>query len=136
MTMCGVTGWVDFSRDLTGGRSTIEAMTGTLACRGPDDRGVWLGRHAALGHTRMAVIDLSGGRQPMVATDDDGHPLAVLTYCSEVYNFRELRSELAARGHRFRSTSDTEVVLHAYLEWGEGLVDRLNGIYAFAIWDV
>jgi asparagine synthase (glutamine-hydrolysing) len=109
-------------------------MTDTMACRGPDDSGQWLARHAGLGHRRLAVIDPAGGRQPMVVDDQD-EPLAVLTYSGEVYNFQELREELVASGHRFRTRSDTEVVLRAYLQWGEGLVDRLNGMYAFAIWD-
>jgi asparagine synthase (glutamine-hydrolysing) len=134
--MCGVGGWVDFADDLTGEAAAAQAMTDTLACRGPDDQGMWIDPHVALVHTRMAVIDVSGGRQPMVAADAEGCPLAVLTYCSEVYNFSELRTELSARGHRFTTGSDTEVVLRAYLEWGEGLVERLNGIYAFGIWDV
>jgi asparagine synthase (glutamine-hydrolysing) len=133
--MCGITGWVDFGRDLRDERAVAQAMTDTLTCRGPDDQGLWLDRHVALGHTRMAVIDLGGGRQPMVAEHDD-EPVAVITYCSEVYNYRELRAELTGRGHRFRTESDTEVVLRAYLEWGEDFAARLNGIYAFAIWDV
>ncbi|WP_433255513.1 asparagine synthase (glutamine-hydrolyzing) [Streptosporangium sp. CA-135522] len=133
--MCGISGWVDFDRDLGRSRDAAQAMTDTMACRGPDDEGVWLDRHAALGHRRLAVIDIEGGCQPMVA-EEHGRPLAVLTYSGEVYNFRELRAELDARGHRFRTQSDTEVVLRAYLEWGEDLATRLNGMFAFAIWDV
>lgn len=133
--MCGISGWVDFERDLRQERGTAQAMADTMACRGPDDGGLWLARHAALGHRRLAIIDIEGGRQPMVV-DEDGRPLAVLTYSGEVYNFGELRAELAARGHRFRTRSDTEVVVRAYLEWGEELAARLNGMFAFAIWDV
>ncbi|MFI5808449.1 asparagine synthase (glutamine-hydrolyzing) [Streptomyces sp. NPDC051561] len=133
--MCGIVGWVDFERDLTRERATIEAMTRTMALRGPDADGVWLDRHAAIGHRRLSVIDLEGGLQPMVA-DEAGRPLAVLTFSGEIYNFRELRSELISRGHHFRTQSDTEVVLRAYLQWGEDLVDKLNGMFAFAIWDV
>ncbi|GLW05691.1 asparagine synthetase B [Microtetraspora sp. NBRC 13810] len=132
--MCGICGWVDYERDLELARETVQAMTDTMACRGPDDEGLWVAPHAGIGHRRLAIIDLQGGRQPMTA-EDDGRPLAVLTYSGEVYNFQELRAELSARGHRFRTESDTEVVLHAYLEWGEDLVDHLNGMYAFAIWD-
>lgn len=132
--VCGISGWVDFDRDLGQARGVAQAMTDTMACRGPDDEGLWLAPHAALGHRRLAVIDIEGGRQPMVA-EEDGRPLAVLTYSGEVYNFRELRAELAARGHRFRTRSDTEVVLRAYLEWGDDLAARLNGMFAFAIWD-
>jgi asparagine synthase (glutamine-hydrolysing) len=133
--MCGVVGWVDFERDLRSERAIAQALTDSLSRRGPDGDGLWLSPHAALGHRRLSVIDLAGGHQPMVASEDD-RDLAVLTYCSEVYNFRELRAELAARGHRFRTAGDTEVVLRAYLEWGEGLAERLNGIFAFGVWDV
>lgn len=132
--MCGIVGWVDFERDLTGQCTTIEAMTQTMACRGPDADGVWLDRHAAIGHRRLSVIDLEGGRQPMLA-EEDGRTLAVLTFSGEIYNYRELRSELASRGHRFRTQSDTEVVLRGYLEWGQGVVNKLNGMFAFGIWD-
>ncbi|GAA2151991.1 asparagine synthase (glutamine-hydrolyzing) [Kitasatospora kazusensis] len=132
--MCGMTGWVAFDRDLTGERTTLDAMTQTMTCRGPDAGGVHLQPHAALGHRRLAVIDIDGGAQPMVV-EEDGRLLASLTYTGEVYNYLELRSELEAAGHRFRTRSDTEVVLHAYLQWGRGFVDRLNGMFAFAIWD-
>ncbi|MEU6711390.1 asparagine synthase (glutamine-hydrolyzing) [Nonomuraea sp. NPDC046802] len=132
--MCGICGWVDFERDLREARETAQAMTDTMACRGPDDEGLWTAPHAAIGHRRLAIIDLSGGRQPMV-TDEEGRPPAVLTYSGEVYNYRELRTELTARGHRFRTQSDTEVVLRAYVEWGEDLAGHLNGMYAFAVWD-
>ncbi|MEU9078941.1 asparagine synthase (glutamine-hydrolyzing) [Kitasatospora sp. NPDC004745] len=132
--MCGITGWVAFDRDLTAERDVLDAMTATQLCRGPDAGAVRLERHAALGHRRLAVIDPGGGTQPM-AVERDGRLLAALTYNGEVYNHRELRAELAAAGHRFRTRSDTEVVLHAYLEWGEGLAERLNGMFALAVWD-
>jgi len=106
-----------------------------MALRGPDAEGVWIDDHVALGHRRLSIIDLEGGTQPMTA-GVDGRPAAVITYSGEVYNFPELRSELASRGHRFRTRSDTEVVLRAYLEWGRGLAGRLNGMFAFAVWDV
>ncbi|MGW0520979.1 asparagine synthase (glutamine-hydrolyzing) [Crossiella sp. NPDC003009] len=131
--MCGVTGWVAYDRDLTTEAVTLRAMTATLASRGPDGEGLWTGRHAGLGHRRLAVIDLPGGTQPMIAETPGG--AVVLSYSGEVYNYRELRAELRGRGHRFRTVSDTEVVLAAYLEWGEDLVERLNGMFAFAIWD-
>lgn len=132
--MCGISGWVDYGRDLQRERGTVQAMADTMACRGPDAEGVWLAPHAAFGHRRLAIIDIEGGRQPMTA-ESDGRLLAALTYSGEAYNFRELRAELVQRGHRFRTQSDTEVVLEAYLEWGEDFVSRLNGMYAFAIWD-
>ncbi|MEV4494166.1 asparagine synthase (glutamine-hydrolyzing) [Micromonospora arborensis] len=132
--MCGITGWIDFGRDLRTELTTIRSMTATMAARGPDADGTWLGRHAALGHRRLAVIDLAGGTQPMV-DDPDHESSAVISYSGEVYNFPQLRDALTARGHRFRSRSDTEVVLRGYLEWGEGVAERLVGMFAFAVWD-
>ncbi|MER5983346.1 asparagine synthase (glutamine-hydrolyzing) [Streptomyces sp. NPDC001787] len=133
--MCGIAGWVDFARDVRQQQETLEAVTRTMACRGPDAEGRWTDEHVALGHRRLSIIDLDGGRQPMTA-DADGRTLACLTYSGEVYNFKELRAELISRGHSFRTRSDTEVVVRGYLEWGEGVVDRLNGMFAFALWDV
>ncbi|MFB9833165.1 asparagine synthase (glutamine-hydrolyzing) [Actinoallomurus acaciae] len=127
--MCGITGWVDYGRDLTTERSTALNMTRTMRLRGPDDEGLWIEPHVALGHRRLAVIDVEGGVQPM----SEGP--ATLVYSGEAYNFRELRRELEGHGHRFRTRSDTEVVLQAYLRWGPALVDRLNGMFALAIWD-
>ncbi|RAJ59930.1 asparagine synthase (glutamine-hydrolysing) [Streptomyces sp. Amel2xB2] len=131
--MCGITGWVSYRRDLTTQRKTLDAMTETMSCRGPDAQGAWVDRRAALGHRRLAVIDLPGGAQPMEVPTPDG-PVAMV-YSGETYNYTELREELKRRGHRFATDSDTEVVLHGYLEWGEELAQKLNGMYAFAIWD-
>ncbi|WP_216210909.1 asparagine synthase (glutamine-hydrolyzing) [Amycolatopsis aidingensis] len=133
--MCGVVGWVDYQRDLSDERETVQAMTETMARRGPDDEGIWLSPRAAIGHRRLSIIDLPGGRQPMTVAENE-RTLAVLTFSGEIYNYLELRAQLKARGHRFRTQSDTEVLLRSYLEWGAAMVDRLNGMYAFAIWDV
>ncbi|MFG2594433.1 asparagine synthase (glutamine-hydrolyzing) [Streptomyces sp. NPDC048462] len=131
--MCGITGWVSFERDLRSETSTLDAMTETMSCRGPDDCGTWINGPAALGHRRLAIIDLPGGRQPMTADTPQG--TVALVYSGETYNFTELRRELTGRGHRFTTDSDTEVVLRGYLEWGEAVAERLNGMYAFAVWD-
>ncbi|MFI9599645.1 asparagine synthase (glutamine-hydrolyzing) [Streptomyces sp. NPDC052043] len=131
--MCGITGWISFDRDLRSESATLDAMTETMSCRGPDDRGTWAEGPAALGHRRLAIIDLPGGRQPMTVRTSEG--TVVLVYSGETYNFTELRRELTGLGHRFTTDSDTEVVLHAYLEWGEALAGRLNGMFAFAVWD-
>ncbi|MFD7496490.1 asparagine synthase (glutamine-hydrolyzing) [Streptomyces sp. NPDC059832] len=133
--MCGIAGWVSFDRDLRAAEEVakLDAMTETMSCRGPDDRGTWTAGHASLGHRRLAIIDLPGGRQPMTVDTPEG--AVALVYSGEAYNFIELRGELTARGHRFTTDSDTEVVLRGYLEWGEALAERLNGMYAFAIWD-
>ncbi|MFB7273573.1 asparagine synthase (glutamine-hydrolyzing) [Streptomyces sp. NPDC056244] len=131
--MCGIAGWVSYDSDLTARHDVLNAMTATMACRGPDDSGLWVRPHAGLGHRRLAVIDLAGGRQPMEVRTPGG--TVALVYTGEVYNFTELRAELERKGHRFRTASDTEVVLLGYLEWGERLPEHLNGMFAFAIWD-
>ncbi|MFJ4005130.1 asparagine synthase (glutamine-hydrolyzing) [Streptomyces sp. NPDC090023] len=131
--MCGITGWVSFDRDLGAEDAVLDAMTETMACRGPDDRGTWAEGPAALGHRRLAIIDLPGGRQPMSVHTPQGN--IALVYSGETYNFTELRRELTDRGHRFTTDSDTEVVLRGYLEWGDTVAERLNGMYAFAVWD-
>lgn len=131
--MCGIAGWADFARPVD--QDLARTMTATMARRGPDAEGLWTGDHVALGHRRLSVIDLEGGCQPMVAEEAPGSR-AALTYSGETYNFQELRSQLKSLGHHFTSRSDTEVVLRAYLQWGAGLATRLEGIYAFAVWDM
>ena len=132
--MCGITGWVDFSRDLTQERTTIDAMTLTMACRGPDASGVWSDQNAALGHRRLAVIDLPGGTQPMSVSTPQGE--VVMVYSGEAYNFTELRDELIQKGHGFSTSSDTEVVLRLYEREGPRCLERLDGMFAFAICDL
>ncbi|MFE1313878.1 asparagine synthase (glutamine-hydrolyzing) [Streptomyces sp. NPDC058755] len=131
--MCGITGWVSFHSDARTQTPVIEAMTATLAPRGPDAGGVWLSERVAIGHRRLAVIDLEGGVQPM--TDRPDEPAIVISYSGEVYNHHQLRAELRRRGHVFRTRSDTEVVLRAYAEWGEAVAEHLEGMFAFAVWD-
>ncbi|SFB11672.1 asparagine synthase (glutamine-hydrolysing) [Amycolatopsis marina] len=131
--MCGITGWVSFDSDLTGERAVVDAMTATMACRGPDDSGIWTREHVALGHRRLAIIDLPGGSQPMTVRTPGG--TVAMVYSGEAYNFTELRADLHGRGHRFETDSDTEVVLRGYLEWGSAVAEHLNGMYSFAIWD-
>ncbi|MFE2182673.1 asparagine synthase (glutamine-hydrolyzing) [Streptomyces sp. NPDC059455] len=131
--MCGITGWVSFHQDARTQAPVIEAMTAALTPRGPDAGGVWLGEHAAIGHRRLAVIDIEGGAQPM--TDRQDAPTSVLTYSGEIYNHHELRAQLRNLGHEFRTRSDTEVVSRAYAEWGEAVADHLDGMFAFAVWD-
>jgi asparagine synthase (glutamine-hydrolysing) len=125
--MCGIAGIVGGAPT----RRTLDAMLGALDHRGPDDRGAHLDDGVALGMTRLAIIDLVTGRQPM--SSDDG--AATIVFNGEIYNFRAVRDELAARGVRFRTRSDTEVILRAWEADGERCVDRLRGMFAFAIWD-
>jgi asparagine synthase (glutamine-hydrolysing) len=132
--MCGIAGWVSYDRDLRIHRDVIARMTETMARRGPDAGGVWIDRLVGLGHRRLAVIDLAGGMQPMQA-EELGRITASLVYTGEVYNFVELREELRQLGHHFETRSDTEVVLRGYLQWGDEVAERLNGMFAFAIWD-
>ncbi|MGD8400733.1 MAG: asparagine synthase (glutamine-hydrolyzing) [Bacillota bacterium] len=131
--MCGIVGWVDWEKDLQNQGELIEKMANTLRHRGPDAKGSWLSTRAAFGHRRLIVIDPENGLQPMTYTAG-GHTYA-LTYNGEIYNYRELRRELEAHGHTFRTQSDTEVLLHTYLEWKENCVLHLNGIFAFGLWD-
>lgn len=133
IVMCGIAGWVDWKQDLSRQEAVIDKMINTIRHRGPDAEGKWLSPRAALGHRRLIVIDPAGGAQPMVA-EEGGHSY-VLTYNGEIYNFRELRKELESRGHKFRSHCDTEVLLRAYLEWGNSCGNHLNGIFAFGLWD-
>jgi asparagine synthase (glutamine-hydrolysing) len=132
--MCGIAGWISYKNDLRNHEATIAAMTATMALRGPDAGGLWIDRHVAFGHRRLAIIDLSGGVQPMLA-EEEGQVVASLIYTGEVYNFTELRDELIQLGHRFKTRSDTEVVLRSYLQWGDEVAEHLNGMFAFAIWD-
>lgn len=134
--MCGITGWLSWERSLVESQSILKKMTDTMAQRGPDAEGLWFDGPVGLGHRRLSIIDLEGGIQPMMAGYDNNQAHAAITYSGEVYNFRELRAELLKKGHVFSTSSDTEVVLRSYLEWGLDFAHKLNGIYAFAIWDI
>lgn len=131
--MCGFAGWIDWQRDLRRAESIIAAMGATLAQRGPDAEGVWLSPHAGFAHRRLVVVDPDGGTQPMVR--QYGEREYVIVYNGELYNTEELRRDLAARGYTFSGYSDTEVLLTAYIAWGQTCLERLNGIFAFAVWD-
>lgn len=129
--MCGVAGIVYLDKTPVS-PVAVKRMTDVIAHRGPDGEGQWVEGHIGLGHRRLAIIDLSpAGHQPMVSADHR----YVISFNGEIYNFMELRAELEAKGYWFRSRTDTEVLLYAYAEWGAGAIERLNGMFAFALWD-
>lgn len=130
--MCGITGWVDWIKNLTNYPTILENMTETLTARGPDASGTWITAHCAFGHRRLSIIDPANGAQPMYRKY--GVHTFTIVYNGELYNTLELRKELEARGHMFRTNCDTEVLLVSFIEWGRACVDRLNGIFAFAVW--
>ena len=128
--MCGICGSVSLKHPLT---YEVSAMSEVIAHRGPDAKGFWNNAKVSFAHRRLSLIDLSPlGNQPMVSSDGK----LVLIFNGEIYNFRELRSELKSKGHIFRSGSDTEVVLYAYQEWGTNSFARLNGMFAISLYDI
>ena len=131
--MCGIAGQIDFDGSCRKWEPAYGAMQASLRRRGPDQEGLWLTPQAALIHTRLCVVDIARGTQPMVLRQG-GRELA-LVYNGELYNTEELRGELLALGHRFQGHSDTEVLLHSYAQWGADCVEKFNGIFAFAVWD-
>jgi asparagine synthase (glutamine-hydrolysing) len=129
--MCGIAGIVHHDRGRPVAPRLLRAMCDVLAHRGPDDFGQHLDGHVGIGMRRLSIIDLQSGRQPIA--NEDGTVQVVFN--GEIYNYRALRQELIARGHRLRTTGDTEVIAHLYEEQGEGCVERLRGMFAFAVWD-
>ena len=131
--MCGIAGMIDWTQSLENQRSVFQSIQDTLRRRGPDQAGMYLEPEAALIHARLSVVDLENGKQPM-ALSWRGEDY-ILIYNGELYNTEDLRGELKAYDHQFIGHSDTEVLLHAYAQWGEGCLARLNGIFAFAVWE-
>jgi asparagine synthase (glutamine-hydrolysing) len=130
--MCGICGQFNFARTQPVESETIRRMTQTMVHRGPDDDGYLISGPLGLGFRRLSIIDLAGGHQPM--SDVEETIWVILN--GEIYNFKELRAELEARGHRFRTNSDTEVIVHGYKQWGPEVLSHLNGMFGLAIWDV
>ena len=130
--MCGIAGQFNFRRDVAVDRERLVRMTRTISHRGPDDEGTYIKGEIGLGFRRLAILDLSpAGHQPM--SDPSGR--VWLVFNGEIYNFREIRKELEALGHVFRSQTDTEVIVLGYMEWGEAILSKLNGMFGLAIWD-
>ena len=129
--MCGICGIVSIDGGPVDGEHTVRSMMQALVHRGPDDEGIYVGDRAVLGHRRLSIIDLESGHQPI--SNEDGSVWIVFN--GEIYNYRELRADLLARGHVFRTNTDTEVIVHLYEEHGRDCVTRLHGMFALAIWD-
>ena len=129
--MCGIAGILNLSATTPPSRDALEFMAGALEHRGPDEFGLYLDRHCGLAHSRLSIIDLSTGQQPL--SNEDG--TLWISFNGEIFNYVELRAELEALGHRFRTKSDTEVIVHAWEAWGEAAFERMNGQWAVALWD-
>ncbi len=131
--MCGIVGFVNYKKELPNKQNIINTMTQTLSNRGPDEEGLYLNNDVALGHKRLIVIDPQGGKQPMIQRFSQGE--YVIIYNGQIYNTKELRENLIENGFTFYGHSDTEVLLKSYIHYGKDVVNYLNGIFAFAIWN-
>ncbi len=129
--MCGIAGIVDLRAERPVDERLLQAMTGILAHRGPDGDGFHIEPGVGLGHRRLSIIDLAGGKQPLYNEDHS----VVVTFNGEIFNFAEIEAVLIQRGHTFRTRSDTEVIVHAWEEWGVECLKHFNGMFAFAVWD-
>src|SRR6516225_9200417 len=130
--MCGICGQINFERQEPVNPDTLRQMAQTIVHRGPDDEGYFLSGSVGLGFRRLSIIDLAGGHQPM----SDAEETVWVIFNGEIYNYKELQTELRSKGHQFRTNSDTEVIIHGYKEWGTEVFNRLNGMFGLAIWDV
>jgi asparagine synthase (glutamine-hydrolysing) len=129
--MCGIAGILDFDGPVPGRRDILQRMISSIAHRGPDGFGFLDEGAIGLAHARLSIIDLSTGDQPIGNEDGD----IQVVFNGEIFNYLELRSELLSHGHRFRTSSDTETIVHAYEQYGDSFVERLNGQFAIALWD-
>lgn len=130
--MCGIAGWLDWEKDISES-DCISAMSESLRRRGPDESGIYVDKNICLIHRRLVVVDPENGKQPMTFSFNDKKYTVV--YNGELYNTDEIRRELEGLGHSFRGHSDTEVLLKSFVQWGKDCVNKLNGIFAFAVWD-
>src|SRR6201988_817210 len=129
--MCGICGQFNFRNQAPVRRVDLEAMTRSMVHRGPDDEGYFTAGPLGFGFRRLSIIDLAGGHQPM----SDQEESVWVIFNGEIYNFSELKRELEGHGHVFRTKSDTEVIVHGYKQWGDEVLNRLNGMFGLAIWD-
>ena len=131
--MCGIVGFVNYKKELPNKKNVINTMTQTLSNRGPDEEGLYLNNNVALGHKRLIVIDPQGGKQPMIQRFNQGE--YVIVYNGQIYNTKELRKTLTENGFTFYGHCDTEILLKSYIHYGKDVVNHLNGIFSFAIWN-
>ena len=131
--MCGIVGFVDYKKDVEKYKNVLNNMTQKLSSRGPDEQGFYINKHVALGHKRLIVIDPEGGKQPMIEKYSYGE--YVIIYNGQIYNTKELCETLLQNGFKFNGHCDTEVLLKSYIHYGPDVVNHLNGIFAFAIWN-
>src|SRR6202000_2032945 len=129
--MCGICGQYNFGDRAPVSRRKIERMAESIRHRGPDDEGYYIAGPLGFGFRRLSIIDLKGGHQPM----SDQEQSIWVVFNGEIYNFPELKSELEAHGHVFQTKSDTEVIVHGYKQWGDDVLNHLNGMFGLAIWD-
>src|SRR4051812_3462005 len=134
--MCGIAGFVESAAaplplGTERSRALVHTMCDVIRHRGPDDEGLWVDERVAIGMRRLSIIDLSTGHQPIHNEDRS----VWIVFNGEIYNFQQLREQLEAAGHRFYTATDTEVIVHAYEEWGAGAIGRLRGMFGLAIWD-
>jgi asparagine synthase (glutamine-hydrolysing) len=129
--MCGIAGILHFEKERKADPAVIKKMADTISYRGPDGEGYYVNRNLAFGHRRLSIIDLSTGSQPMFSEDKS----LVLIFNGEIYNYVELKEELKKAGHYFKTTSDSEVIIKAYQQWGIDCQNKFNGMWAFALWD-
>ena len=129
--MCGITGIINLNgKPVT--LNELKNMTNAISHRGPDNEGSWIEKNVGIGHTRLSIIDLSStGHQPMISTNKR----FILSYNGEIYNYKQLRSLLTAKGFQFNSNTDTEVVLNSLIYWGSEAISKFNGMFALAFWD-
>src|SRR6201997_4705524 len=130
--MCGICGQFNFQSQAPVRRADLEAMTKSITSPGPDDDGYFITGTLGLGSRRLSIIDLAGAHQPM----SDQEESVWVIFNGEIYNFPELKRELQSLGSVFRTNSDTEVIIHGYRQWGDEVLNRLNGMFGLAIWDV
>ncbi|HEY0459835.1 MAG TPA: asparagine synthase (glutamine-hydrolyzing) [Pyrinomonadaceae bacterium] len=130
--MCGIAGWINLeNKSSQNGEATLHAMCERMKHRGPDSEGLWVENQVALGMRRLSIIDLATGEQPVYSEDKQ----VVVVMNGELYNFREVRADLEKRGHKFETQTDTEILPHLYEEYGEAMLEHINGMFAFALWD-